>query len=107
MNDFSSFARQERMRDRLGELQQYISSGQPDLTNRQQAIALSLALNGRQTIRGLAKQMGVAKPIVTRAVTTLSGHGLARRTVDEHDRRSLWIEPGDGLSDFLAASGLA
>jgi DNA-binding MarR family transcriptional regulator len=62
----------------------YVRSGEPDLTNRQMALLMLVYLTpGPHTVRGLAKVLGVSKPVVTRALNTLGG--LVVRTKDGAD----------------------
>ena len=54
----------------------YVRSGEPDLTNRQMALLMLVYLTpGPHTVRGLAKVLGVSKPVVTRALNTLGALG--------------------------------
>jgi DNA-binding MarR family transcriptional regulator len=47
-----------------------------------------------QTIRGMAAQLGVQKPVITRAVDKLGDEmKLIERRVDPHDRRSMNVTP--------------
>jgi len=70
-----------------------IASDAPDLTQRQIALLLTVYLAPPpHTVRGLAQALAIAKPAVTRAVTTLARHGLVRRRGDERDRRNVLIE---------------
>lgn len=65
----------------------------PDLSARQMAILLTVYLNaGPHTVRGLAGQLNISKPAVSRALDTLGGHGLVRRKRDEADRRNVLIQ---------------
>ena len=74
-------------------LLRYVRSGQPDLTNRQMALLLVVGLEGGlHTVRGLAARLGVSKPVVTRALNSLSGLDLVKRRIDERDRRSVFID---------------
>lgn len=84
-------------RESLGQwrraLLRYVRSGQPDLTNRQMALLLVVGLeDGLHTVRGLAAKLGVSKPVVTRALNSLSGIDLVKRRIDERDRRSVFID---------------
>ncbi|MFS0735440.1 MarR family winged helix-turn-helix transcriptional regulator [Sphingomonas sp. 1P06PA] len=84
----------------------YVRSGQPDLTNRQMALLLSVYLTpGPHTVRGLARLLGVSKPVVTRALNTLGTLGYLRRERDEADRRNVFIARTDRGNDFLAGFG--
>ncbi len=65
----------------------------PDLSNRQMAVLLTVYLSEPpHTVRGLARTLRVHKPVITRALDTLSGHGLVRRRRDPGDRRSVLIQ---------------
>ena len=67
----------------------YVRSGQPDLTNRQMALLLiSYITPGPHTVRSLASQLGVSKPVITRALNTLGSLGYLRRERDDNDRRN-------------------
>jgi len=65
---------------------------EPDLTMRQICLMLTVyETEGPHTVRGLAKALGVSKPVITRALNTLSRYGYVKRTPDEKDRRSIFI----------------
>jgi DNA-binding MarR family transcriptional regulator len=84
----------------------YVRSGQPDLTNRQMALLLLVYLTaGPHTVRGLAQALGVSKPVVTRALNTLSALGYLRRERDEADRRNIFIAATDMGTNFLEGFG--
>lgn len=86
----------------IGKLLGYIRSGEPDLTNRQMAIVMIVAwTTGPHTVRGLARQLGVAKPVITRALNTLAPMRLLRRERDTGDGRNVWILPTDQGRAFL------
>lgn len=64
-----------------------------DLSARQTAILLTVYLElPPHTVRGLAKQLGVTKPVITRALDTLGKLGLLTRKRDEADRRNVVIQ---------------
>ena len=96
-----------RLVDWRGTLLRYVQSGQPDLTNRQMALLLVAGQEeGPHTVRGLAARLGVSKPVVTRALNSLSALGLVKRRRDERDRRSVFVdmtEQGEGFLDDFAA----
>lgn len=70
----------------------YVRSGKPDLTNRQMALLLVVYQTpGPHTVRGLARILDVSKPVVTRALNTLSRLGYLRRERDEADRRNIFV----------------
>jgi DNA-binding MarR family transcriptional regulator len=75
----------------------------PDLTARQLAVFLSVYLDdGPHTVRGLAQELNVCKPAVTRALDRLGEFDLARRKVDPTDRRSVFVLPTPAGWAFLA-----
>ena len=81
----------------------YVRSGQPDLTNRQMAMLLVIGLEGGlHTVRGLAARLEVSKPVVTRALNSLTALGLVVRRIDERDRRSVFVDLTPGGTDFIA-----
>ncbi len=64
-----------------------------DLSARQLGVFLTCYLNeGAHTVRGLAQQLNVSKPAITRALDRLSDLDLARRKVDPADRRSVLVQ---------------
>ena len=80
----------------------YVRSGQPDLTNRQMALLLLVYLTpGPHTVRGLARLLGVSKPVVTRALNTLGALGYLRRERDQDDRRNVFVVRTNSGADFL------
>jgi DNA-binding MarR family transcriptional regulator len=87
----------------------YVRSGAPDLTNRQMALLMIVYLSpGPHTVRGLARALGVSKPVVTRALNTLGALGYLRRERDEADKRNVFVArttPGasflDGFADLI------
>lgn len=81
----------------------YVRSGQPDLTNRQMAMLLVIGLEGGlHTVRGLAARLQVSKPVVTRALNSLTALGLVLRRIDERDRRSVFVDLTPGGSEFIS-----
>ena len=80
----------------------YVRSGQPDLTNRQMALMLLVYLTpGPHTVRGLARALGVSKPVITRALNTLGTLGYLRRVRDEADRRNVFVAKTNSGQEFL------
>jgi DNA-binding MarR family transcriptional regulator len=80
----------------------YVRSGEPDLTNRQMALLMLVYLTpGPHTVRGLAKVLGVSKPVVTRALNTLGGLGYLRRERDQDDRRNVFVVRTKDGAEFL------
>ena len=65
----------------------------PDLSARQLGVFLTCYLeDGAHTVRGLAAQLNVSKPAITRALDRLGELDLARRKVDPSDRRSVLVQ---------------
>jgi DNA-binding MarR family transcriptional regulator len=63
-----------------------------DLTQRQLAVlTLVYRAQAPETVRGLAAELGIGKPAITRAVDRLEGLELVRRMVDIRDKRSVLI----------------
>src|SRR5687768_9182525 len=80
----------------------YVRSGEPDLTNRQMALLMLVYLTpGPHTVRGLAKVLGVSKPVVTRALNTLGALGYLRRERDQDDRRNIFVVRTRDGTEFL------
>ena len=70
-----------------------VRSDAPDLTARQQAILMTVALTpGPHTVRGLAEQLNIAKPAVTRALDALERLDFIKRVRDEADLRNIFLE---------------
>src|SRR5271157_5600275 len=65
----------------------------PDLSARQLGVFLTCYLqDGAHTVRGLAAELDVSKPAITRALDRLGELDLARRKVDPLDRRSVLVQ---------------
>ncbi len=65
----------------------------PDLSARQLGVFLTCYLqDGNHTVRGLAAELNVSKPAITRALDRLGELDLARRKVDPQDRRSVLVQ---------------
>lgn len=74
----------------------------PDLTARQLALLLTVYLSpAPHTVRGLAAELKVSKPAITRALDRLGLLGLVRRKRDEADRRNVLVERTVKGSVFL------
>lgn len=70
-----------------------VRDGEADLSARQIAILLTIYLEmPPHTVRGLASQLNVTKPVITRALDTMGKLGLVSRRRDEHDRRNVVIQ---------------
>jgi DNA-binding MarR family transcriptional regulator len=73
-----------------------------DLSARQLGVFLTCYLNdGPHTVRGLALDLNVSKPAITRALDRLGELDLARRKVDPLDRRSVVVQRTPKGSAFL------
>ena len=65
----------------------------PDLSSRQLGVFLTCYLqDSGHTVRGLAADLNVSKPAITRALDRLGELDLARRKVDPADRRSVLVQ---------------
>ncbi len=65
----------------------------PDLTSRQMYILLTIYMSQPpHTVRGLAAQMQVTKPVITRALDSMEKLGFLKRAPDESDKRSILIQ---------------
>lgn len=78
-----------------------VRSEDPDLSFRQLAVLLTCYLTSEeQTVRGLAAELSISKPAVSRALDRLSGLSLLRRKSDPSDGRSVLVgltSAGNGL----------
>ncbi len=64
-----------------------------DLSARQLGVFLTCYLNeGGHTVRGLAHDLNVSKPAITRALDRLTELDFVRRKVDPADRRSVLVQ---------------
>ena len=69
-----------------------VTGADPDLSPRQMAILTTVYLSeGPHTVRSLARNLGVTKAVVTRALDTLAGHDYLARAQDPRDGRSVII----------------
>jgi DNA-binding MarR family transcriptional regulator len=69
-----------------------VISNAPDLTNRQMAILLIVYLDPPpHTVKSLAAELQVSKPVITRALDSMGRLGLIRRQRDEKDRRNVLV----------------
>ena len=90
----------------MGALVDYVRSGEPDLTNRQMALLLIVYLEaGPHTVRGLARNLGVSKPVVTRALNRLGSLGYLRRERDDNDKRNIYVARTVEGANFLEEFG--
>ncbi len=73
-----------------------------DLSARQLGVFLTCYLHeGGHTVRGLAAELNVSKPAITRALDRLTELDLARRKVDPLDRRSVLVQRTTKGAAFL------
>jgi DNA-binding MarR family transcriptional regulator len=78
----------------------------PDLTARQFSLLLQVYLTPPpHTVRGLARDLAMSKPAVSRALDTLGRLDFLRRKRDQADRRSVLVERTFKGSDFLREFG--
>lgn len=78
----------------------------PDLTTRQMAILLTVYLDPPpHTVRGLAANLGVTKPVITRALDTMGIMGLLARRRDERDRRNVLVQRTVAGAEYLQRLG--
>lgn len=75
----------------------------PDLSARQLAVFLICYLNDTvQTVRGLAANLHVSKPAITRALDRLEELGFLSRKTDPMDRRSVLVQRTEAGAEYLA-----
>lgn len=64
-----------------------------DLSARQLGVFLTCYLdNGPHTVRGLAQELNISKPAITRALDRLEELDYVRRKIDPTDRRSVLVQ---------------
>ncbi len=79
-----------------------VRSDAPDLSSRQMALLLSVYLGaGPHTVRGLAKDLNISKPAVSRALDRLGELGYIRRERDALDRRNVLVQKTEEGGIFL------
>lgn len=89
-----------------GAMMAQVKDESPDLTTRQLAILLTVYLDPPpHTVRGLAAQLGVTKPVITRALDTMGIMGLVSRRRDDRDRRNVLIQRTVDGSQYLERLG--
>ena len=80
-----------------------VRNDSPDFSARQMAVLLTVYLTPQpHTVRGLAAELNISKPAITRALDRLGEFGLARRKPDETDRRSIEVQRTVKGSVFLS-----
>ena len=77
----------------MGLVRQTKADGAPDFTLRQLSILLTVYLEQPpHTVRGLARKLGVTKPVITRALDAMGKRDIVTRRRDEKDRRNVVIQ---------------
>ncbi len=77
----------------LGLVHHAKTQASPDFTLRQLAILLTVYLEQPpHTVRGLAKKLGVTKPVITRALDSMGKLEIIARRRDDNDRRNVIIQ---------------
>jgi DNA-binding MarR family transcriptional regulator len=85
-----------------------VAGDNPDLTQRQMAILLVVYMRPPpHTVRGLAAQLAISKPAVTRALDALSRLNYVKRKRDETDRRNVLVQRTVKGSIFVSDFGEA
>lgn len=70
-----------------------VRSHDPDLTSRQMSVLLCVYMTDPpHTVRGLAAELNVTKPVITRALDTLGKLDFVKRKKDTADRRSVLVQ---------------
>jgi DNA-binding MarR family transcriptional regulator len=89
-----------------GALVETVRRSAPDLTARQQAVLFCVYLvPPPHTVRGLARELKLRKPAVTRALDRLEETGLVRRRTDPEDKRSVLVQRTVKGSVYLSEFG--
>lgn len=87
-------------------LTETVRRDQPDLTARQLALLLTVYMTPPpHTVRGIAAELRISKPAVTRALDRLGALGLIKRKVDDADRRNVLIQRTVAGSVYLTEFG--
>lgn len=85
---------------------QMVRTDGPDLSARQMALLLTVYLvPPPHTVRGLAADLNVSKPAITRALDTLGRLGFIKRRRDEADKRNVLVQRTVAGSIFLRDLG--
>ena len=77
-----------------------LGAGAPPLVIAVALVPIGLGF-GLRLVRGLAKVLGVSKPVVTRALNTLGALGYLRRERDQDDRRNVFVVRTKDGAEFL------
>ncbi len=85
-----------------GAVSEAVRSDMPDLTARQMAVLLSInSSDGPATVRGLAGDLNLQKPAISRALDRLADLGFIERKTDTGDRRNVLIRATGGGNAYL------
>ena len=80
-----------------------VRSVRNDFSSRQMAVLLSVYITQPpHTVRGLAAELNISKPAITRALDRLGEFGLVRQKPNETDRRSIEVQRSVKGSVFLS-----
>jgi DNA-binding MarR family transcriptional regulator len=84
-----------------------VSSNGPDLSARQLTVFLKIYLETgtEHTVRGLAADLNVSKPAITRALDRLAEFDFTKRETDRNDRRSVIARRTPTGSAYLRTLG--
>jgi DNA-binding MarR family transcriptional regulator len=84
-----------------------VSSNGPDLSARQLTVFLKIYLETgtEHTVRGLAADLNVSKPAITRALDRLVEFDFTKRETDRNDRRSVIARRTPTGSAYLRTLG--
>ncbi len=86
-----------------GALVEILRRAGPDLSTRQMGILLTVYLvEGPHSVRGLARELTISKPAVSRALDRLGDLGFIRRVRDMGDHRNVLVERTVAGSVFLS-----
>lgn len=89
-----------------GALADGVRAEAPDLSARQMAVLLKVYLDPPpHTVRGLAQDLNISKPAITRALDKLCGLELVRRKKDDADKRSVMVQRTVRGSVYLSEFG--
>ena len=84
-----------------------VRSDKTDLTARQLAVFLKTYLESEteHTVRGLAADLNISKPAITRALDRLTDSDFVRREKDANDRRSVIVRRTSAGLAYLRTLG--
>ncbi len=83
-----------------------VRNDQADLSARQLGLLLTVYLRPQpHTVRGLAKELNISKPAITRALDKLQDLGYVKRKPDPDDKRSVIVQRTVKGSVFLTDFG--